>query len=224
MKISHKFINIDGSEGTRSNSEDFGTVGSRFLKRIVDIVGEDNKKLLEGINNCLNKYNQANYEGANSCFSQIIKANPSIAEELEPFQKICLRVLSCEKNDDDHLYEKYLNDLRNWKNKSFIYKLFNRKKKPYLQTGLLENQAKVRCKYCGHYTSYIDPNTGFAYMDGNNCEICNRGYPVPTVYWDNIDGQAYIYYRGSVTDDDFYNDFERKHDVSPGRDYFMKKK
>ena len=121
------------------------------------------------------------------------------------------------------MYEKYLDDLKNWKNKSFIYKLFNRKKKPYFQTGLLESQTKVRCKYCGHYTSYIGPDTGFAYMDGNNCEVCNRGYPVPTIYWDNIDGQAYIYYRGSVTDDDFYNDFERKHDVSPGRDYFMKK-
>jgi len=224
MKISHKFINIDGSEGTRSNSEDFGTVGSRFLKRIVDIVGEDNKKLLEEISDCLNKYNQANYEGADSCLSQIIKANPSIAEELQPFQEICSRVLSCEKNDADRLYEKYLEDLRNWKGKSFIYKLLNRNKKPYPQTGLIENSIKVRCKYCGHYTSYIGPYTGFAYMDGNNCEICGRGYPVPTVYWDNIDGQAYIYYRGSVTEDEFYNDFEKKHDVSPGRDYFMKKK
>ena len=97
MKITHKFIDIDGSEGTRSNSEDFGTVGNRFLKRIFDIVGDENEKLLEEINDCLNKYNQGNYEKASTCLSKIIKANPAIAGELEPFQEICSRVLSCDK-------------------------------------------------------------------------------------------------------------------------------
>ena len=108
MKITHKFIDIDGSEGTRSNSEDFGTVGNRFLKRIFDIVGDENEKLLEEINDCLNKYNQGNYEKASTCLSKIIKANPAIAGELEPFQEICSRVLSCEKNDTDLFYEKYI--------------------------------------------------------------------------------------------------------------------
>lgn len=223
MKITHKFTNIDGSEGTRSNSEDFGTVNNRFLKRIFDIVGGDNKKLLEEISGCLNEYNRGNYEKTSACLSQIIKTNPAIADELEPFQEICFRVLSCEKNDTDLLYEKYIDDLKNWKRKSLMYKLYNRKKKPNFQTGLMKNSVKIRCKHCGHYTSYISPNAGFAYFGSNNCEVCDRGYPVPSVDWDNIDGQAYIFYRGSVTEKEFYDDFERKHSVSPGRDHFMKK-
>jgi len=218
MKISHKFKKIDGSEGTRSNSEDFGTVGSRFLKRIADIVGEDNEKKSKELFNCLNSYNKADYEVANSSFSKIIKDNPSIAEELEPFQEICSRVLSCKKNNVDYLYEKCLEDIKNWDSQSFIHKLLNRNKNPYLETKL-----KIRCKYCGHYTSFINPNTGMAYMNSNNCGVCGRGYPAPSVYWDNIDGQAYIYYRGSVSEDVFYDEFERKHDVYPGRDYFMNK-
>lgn len=71
-----------------------------------------------------------------------------------------------------------------------------------------------RCKYCGRYTAFIPPNHGFAYMGSNNCERCRRGYPMPSVSWDSDEGREYMYERGSVTEPEFYVEFERDF---PGR-------
>lgn len=82
---------------------------------------------------------------------------------------------------------------------------------------------KLRCKFCGHFTSYFDPDEGFAYIGGNNCENCGRGYPMPDFAWDGIDGQAYIYYRNSVTEPEFYREFEAQFDVEVDHKVFLKK-
>lgn len=74
---------------------------------------------------------------------------------------------------------------------------------------------KVRCKYCGHYTHYIAPNEGFAYMDSNNCSICGRGYPMPSTMWDTDWGKAYMYERGSVTEPEFYQEWEEENPSYP---------
>ena len=35
----------------------------------------------------------------------------------------------------------------------------------------------------GHFTAYLDPNEGLAYLGGNKCENCGRGYPMPDFAW-----------------------------------------
>lgn len=69
---------------------------------------------------------------------------------------------------------------------------------------------KLRCKYCGHYTNYTDPNEGYAYMGSNNCDVCGRGYPMPSGMWDTDWGKSYIYERGSVTEPEFYREWEEE--------------
>jgi hypothetical protein len=39
---------------------------------------------------------------------------------------------------------------------------------------------KCRSKYCGH-TRYAAPNEGFGWMGENQCDICGRTYPMPSL-------------------------------------------
>lgn len=89
------------------------------------------------------------------------------------------------------------------------------------------SNKKFRCKHCGHYTGYIPPNEGFAYMGSNNCYVCGRGYPMPSVMWDTNWGQSYMYERGSVTEKEFYEDYERQNpneSKSEMADLYLKRK
>jgi hypothetical protein len=89
-----------------------------------------------------------------------------------------------------------------------------------------ESIGKRRCKYCGHYTGYRSPDEGDAYMGTNNCEICGRGYPMPSARWDTDWGQSYIYQRGSVSDPEFYKEFEQENpdcQRSEAADHYLRK-
>ncbi|MBU4450739.1 MAG: hypothetical protein KKE35_05545, partial [Actinobacteria bacterium] len=67
----------------------------------------------------------------------------------------------------------------------------------------------IRCKYCGRYTEYIDPNEPtLGFMDTNNCSECNRMYPVPDFYWDSWEGLEYIENRHSVPEEVFYKEYK----------------
>ncbi len=92
-----------------------------------------------------------------------------------------------------------------------IYKIHN--SLPYGSGG-----GKIRCKHCGAYTYYISPNEGLAYFNSNNCNKCGRGYPMPSSYWDTNTGQAYMYERGSVTEKEFYKEFEEMNPEYPKSD------
>jgi len=68
----------------------------------------------------------------------------------------------------------------------------------------------VRCKYCGHYTRYINPDEPtMGFMKTNNCAVCERMYPVPDSYWDSWDGLEYINKRHSVPDTQFYEEYNQ---------------
>ena len=70
------------------------------------------------------------------------------------------------------------------------------------------SQGFVRCKYCGRYTHYINPNEPtFGFADTNNCSECNRMYPMPDFYWDGWDGLEYMEKRHSVPDEQFYKEY-----------------
>jgi hypothetical protein len=82
-------------------------------------------------------------------------------------------------------------------------------------TGSEERQ--VRCKYCGRYTPYIDPNTptfGFR-TAANGCSACGRMYPMPSWMWDSPEGRIYSYTRVSFNDEAFYQEFERDYRPLP---------
>lgn len=67
------------------------------------------------------------------------------------------------------------------------------------------SRGLIRCKYCGHYTQYINPNEStYGYTDYNNCSNCHRMYPVPDFYWDSWEGLEYMENRRSVPDKKFY--------------------
>ena len=136
-------------------------------------------------------YNAGRYEEALELFARAIKIAPNVEEELYPHLIVCRRVISMSKDYQDGFYEESLN---RWKS-SFLRRF---RKSPPL---------KLRCKYCGHYTEYISPNNGWGWA-GNKCHRCGREYPMPDFLWDSIDGQAYIYYRRSVSEQKFYREFE----------------
>lgn len=70
------------------------------------------------------------------------------------------------------------------------------------------SQGLVRCKYCGQYTDYTNPNeTTYSFLD--NCSKCNRMYPMPNFYWDGWDGLEYMESRTSVPDEEFYEEYTK---------------
>ena len=209
LKINHQFEKPDGSMGIRSKLEDFETLPRRIFIRIGKLMSKDdgNRTIIPGVN----AYNYGKYKEALKWFNEAISICPQVKKELFPHIEICTRVISTNNDTGDFEYEK---EISQWQ------------KKPYLIKRLFPNNSpllKIKCKYCGHYTMYIDPNCGFAYFGQNNCLKCGRGYPAPDFSWDGIDGQAYIYYRRSVTENSFYEEFENKYDVSPNHTYFLKK-
>ena len=74
-----------------------------------------------------------------------------------------------------------------------------------------------RCKRCGRYTPYIDPDTPTFGFDtsANSCRACGRMYPMPSWMWDSPDGRAYSYYRMSFKEEEFSDEFEHDYDPRP---------
>lgn len=208
-KISTEFTMPDGTTGTRAHMEDFQTLRERIIFRLLLALGDDagSRHVLPGIK----AYNNADYESALAYFTKAVVEHPEISEELRPHIRICKRVLTSALTPDDITYR---DAFLKWERLPRFIKYF-RRRAPSLKV------RKVRCKYCGHYTPYIHPERGLAYFDENNCELCRRGYPVPDFSWDGIDGQAYIYYRHSVTESEFYKEFEDEYDVNPDHTFFM---
>jgi len=205
IKITTEFIDIDGSRATRSLMQDFQSLRGRIFHRIKKTAPESEPTLIPAIN----YYNLANYGMALNSFRKTIDKFPVLNDELMPHIDICKRVLKVNLNSYDTEYEQ---NLYKWNNTIRIFRLF--KSAPIY---------KIRCKYCGHYTPYIHPDAGLAYFHTNNCQICGRGYPVPDFAWDGIDGQAYIYYRHSVLEKEFYQEFDNRYDVWPDHTHFLSK-
>lgn len=208
--ISIIFTLPDGTTGTRSSMEDFQTLPSRVLENVWKIAGEDLAKqfLVPGIN----AYNLGEYKEALDHFEKAINCCPGLVLELKTHMDFCRNVLSIPLNAEDKEYE---SEMSRWHNKPKTVRWLLRAYAPTF---------KIRCKYCGHYTVYEDPNYGLAYLGENCCQNCGRGYPAPDFVWDSVDGKAYIYYRNSVRDEEFYKDFEREYDVHFDRTFFLRKK
>jgi len=204
-KISTAFRNLDGSAGVRSKFEDFRTLHSRVFARIRAISPALAERLLApGIH----AYNMADYGVALQHFAAALTELPALEEELRPHVHICERVTHSPLSATGSAH---LRSFDRYERLPF-----------YLKWFLTAPPLKIRCKYCGEITTYIDPNQGLAYLGTNNCEACERGYPMPDFVWDGIDGQAYIYYRNSVKERVFYSEFETQFDVEEDHTAFLK--
>lgn len=204
-QVSDEYEDMDGKIYPRASLKDFQTVRARIFDRGLKQLGNENgdRFLLPGIN----AYNTGCYAEALKAFEEAARLFPFIRDEVAPHMEFCRRVLATPLDERDREYEELVAQW--WR-------------KPRLLRWILEKiksrslvYVQLRCKWCGHYTPFVDPNSGWAYMGENNCTRCGRGYPMPDFAWDSLDGQAYIYYRGSVTENAFYQEFEEKYEVDP---------
>lgn len=203
--VSVEFTMPTGDTAQRSRLDDFNTLRGRIYLRIRECVGDYIGNLL--VMPAVNVYNNGDYEEALTLMTLAIREFPALLPDLEPHMRICRRVIlsSASSKDND-----YLDMVKKWASKSWLARRLKTSPTP-----------KVRCKYCGHFTPYIHPELGFAYLGTNNCQGCDRGYPAPDFIWDGIDGQAYIYYRHSVKEQEFYREFESQYNVHPDHTYFL---
>jgi hypothetical protein len=187
-RVTSTFELPDGGTGHRGLSDDIPTFHRRLFGRLGERMeeGDADRILIPGVN----AYNQGDYETALSYFKSAVGRAPSVEEDLYPHFTICHRVIAVVLDEHDREYVARRDSP--WNRLVSLLRL----------SGL---PWKIRCKYCGHYTNYIEPMAP-AYV--NKCERCERTYATPDFVWDSIDGQAYNYYRRSVPEEEFYRDFE----------------
>lgn len=128
-------------------------------------------------------YNKGDYENALIIFEKICNYNHIFFTSLLPQMEKCNNVIN--------------------KSKSL------KEKPPSKILKILGLQNVIRCKYCGKYTNYIDPNEPtFGIIHKNNCSKCGRMYFAPSFYWDSWGGMEYIIERHSVPDEKFYEEYK----------------
>lgn len=197
-------------------------------------------------------YEKGEYLKALSKFESLVKTTPQLNDELKYAIRYCTKVINTRQNGEDYLYvissdiKRYLYLLLIpgiylilpilgllyeqpvVLNTSSIFRIIlgglvllsAYQINSYLPSD--SGHRKLRCKYCGHYTNYIAPDDDVAYLGNNNCSNCGRGYPMPSCYWDTESGQKYMYERRSVTDPEFYVEFEKEHPFYPKSDIARK--
>ena len=197
-KVTREVTLPDRGQVLRGSVEDFYSLHQRVPARMVgiadDLRAEEVRKgnlLLLGIQS----YGRGGYQDALDYFNQL-DIPTEVQQEIYPYLVICHRVTSVAMDYGDGVYEE---QVYRWQ-QSWLRRF---RKRP---------TAKVKCKHCGHYTDFIAPNDTWSWA-GNECRLCQRGYPMPDFVWDSLDGQAYMYYRHSVAEEAFYEEFERLFDV-----------
>jgi len=149
-------------------------------------------------------YECGDYETAMDGFRYFAEAIPASTEIIWPYMLFCEEVIAKSSNRDDIETRQ---NFERWKAAKIM-----------LPTWIFEHTfksrpKKVRCKYCARFTAYIDPDEGVAYLGMNQCSHCQRSYSMPSLVWDSVPGQAYIFYRRSVNDVEFFQNFVKLFDV-----------
>ena len=202
--ISEHYLDSEGNKQIRGSSTDFETLPIRVSGAILYIPGvEQNKELREWIGYAAVYYDTGEYEKALHYLTQSLMIEPALEPYFFYYMRVCKGVLAVPLRRDEVLYEAKL--VR-------YYAL-----PKWLKWTMLGFEFRLRCKWCGRYTPYIDPNVptfGFS-TSANSCMSCGRMYPMPSWMWDSPDGRAYSYYRMSFSDEKFYKEFERDYDPKP---------
>lgn len=201
--VSEKYIDPEGEEQIRASSTDIHTLFTRSVESLLNLPGfEQDQELGEWMVNAWAYYDAGEYAKAHQYLTWELKRLPALEPYVFYYMRVCERVLSISLERDEIFYEA---------------KLERHRALPKLLKWIVPVKFLVRCKWCGRYTRYIDPNVptyGFA-TSANSCMFCDRMYPMPSWMWDSPDGRAYSYYRMSFSDGEFYEEFERDYNPKP---------
>jgi hypothetical protein len=203
-QISNVAIAEDGHAFERSRMEDFQTLERRWVAPVQRYLDESaiESVFFPGYR----AYEAADYESALGWFVRAIEMAPQLeAILLHTHVGFCRQVIATELDDQDLAWTD--------------------RRRPRRFAWLLsrDEPAKERCKWCGHFTTYLNPDWGDGWRGENTCERCGWNFPMPGFAWDSPDGLAYSCYRGSFSCHEFYDWFERVFDVAPGRDHYKLK-
>ncbi len=195
-----------------------------FFLKVTDIIDKSNLKMQmrPNIVNAFLNYQVGDYLTALKDFNKLVYDYNDLYEYLFYYMRRCEHVLSIpliegfktgplmpKENKTKYNRGAFLEvfhseihfslDLIKWKYKPKNYPIYN---------------YPIRCKWCGRFIFYIDPNQTL----NNYCIQCKRMYPAPSFLWDSPDGRAYSYFKGSFKEDDFYEEFEEDYEVQPKRE------
>lgn len=113
-------------------------------------------------------YNRGAYEVAYAGLRHVVDEHPDALGSLFSVLYTCERVIAARPDVADLPYL----------NRSVVLptSIWNRAR---LRLGLAGDIGPTRCKWCGHYTPWVDPNDDF-----NRCRRCSEKYPSPNWFWD----------------------------------------
>lgn len=150
---------------------------------------EEGTKAIVCVNMASDAYDAGMYKEALDMLERAVAEAPKLVDLVFYYQKVCRRVLQEPLQDDEKIYEKKLHRYRRrprWLR--VMQTLFGRDFPFY-----------VRCKWCGRYTPWVDPNKptfGFN-PNTNSCWSCRGPYHAPSWIWDSPTGRSYSYHRMS---------------------------
>ena len=208
--ISLKFKDSEGKDITRSSGLDFESLPTRHINILSTIPGLDNDEELGiWLGTAMDAYNGGWYRKALKYLDMSLERLPELEPYIFYYIRVCKRVLSIPLTEAEKQYEvefdRYISRIRSLPK--------------WLRWIVPRMEILLRCKWCGRYTQYIDPNTptyGFS-TSSNCCSSCDAMYPMPSWMWDSPDGRSYSYYRMSFSPENkqFYNDFLKDYNPNP---------
>lgn len=147
-------------------------------------------------------YDTGEYSKALQYLAWLLKKRPNLKPYIFFYIRVCKRVDSVPLTKAETKYEA---------------KLARKRVLPKWLKWTVFLELNLRCKWCGRYTRYVDPDQPtFGFVSLANCACCNRMYPMPSWMWDSPVGRAYSYFRGSFgAEEEFYKEFERDYDPRP---------
>ena len=202
--VTQAFVDHDGVKHHRGSTADIQTLQARTFNAILDVNHlEQNRALHVLVSTACYLYASAAYPQALHHLTRALDQDPDLDPYLFYYKRVCERVLATPLTTEERAYEA---------------RCVARRKLPTWLRWLRPVDVRGRCKWCGRYTQYIDPNipTYGIHREQNCCQHCQRMYPMPSVAWDSPDGRAYSYYRMSHGDDEaFYDEFEQDYAPNP---------
>ena len=156
-RITSLAVARDGHLFDRSLMEDVETLPTRWRGPVVDAMNEEDAEAV--MHPGVWAYDVADYETALGWFLKTLEIAPQLDSLLHTHIAFCRRVIETELDAED---------LR-WT---------SRKSPGRLRQRLWASEVpKARCKWCGHYTTYFNPEWGLGWLGENTCSRCGWNFP-----------------------------------------------
>jgi len=208
--VSDEFLDSDGKKQVRSTSADFESLPYRHIEIVLNLTGfQQDEELVDLMARAKWYYDAGWYREALDYLGRSLEKMPELELYIFYYIRVCKRVLDVQLTEEEKQYEEKLNHYR-----ARLTALPR-----WLWWIVPKIQNRIRCKWCGKYTHFINPDAptfGFD-IHSNSCENCGGMYPMPSWMWDSPDGRAYSYYRMSFPPESkqFYDEFLYDYDPEP---------